>query len=177
MKKTTEALIAPTKQSGLQANAENTKYMGMCSRPAYKTRSHIKIGNKSFEWVKHFRYFVITLTTLHCIHEKIKTRLKLGNVCYHSAQNILSCSLLSKNITTKIFRSNILPAILFGCEICSLTQREKHKLRVFENRVLRKIFGPNRDEATEALRRLHNEELCDLYSSLNIRLIKSTRTR
>ena len=152
--------------------------MVMFSRPACRTRWHIKIDNKSFEWVKQFRSFVITLTNQHCIHEKNKTRLKLGNVCYHSAQNILSCSFLSKNITIKIYRRIILPVILFGCETWSLKQREKHKWRVFENRVLRKIFGPNRDEVTGVLRRLHNEEIYDLYSSPNIiRLIKSRRTR
>jgi len=116
----------------------------MCSRLACRTRSRVKIGTKSFERVKQFRYFVITLTNQHCIHEEIKTKLKLGAVCYHSAQNILSCSLPSKNIKIKIYRSIILPVILYGCETWSLTSREKHKRRVFENRVLRKIFGPNR---------------------------------
>ena len=121
MKKTTEALVAATKQIGLQANSENTKYMVMFSRPACRTRSHIKIGNKSFERVKQFRYFVIPLTNQHCIHENIKTSLKLGNACYHSEQNILSCSLLLRNIKIKIYRSITLPVILYGCETWSLT--------------------------------------------------------
>jgi len=71
VKKTTEGLVAATKQTGLQANAENAKYMVMCSRPSCRTRSHIQLGTKSFERVKHFRYFVITLTNQHFIHEEI----------------------------------------------------------------------------------------------------------
>ena len=72
----------------------------------------------------------------------------------------------------------ILPVVLYGCETWSLTLREEHRLRVFENRVLRGIFGPKRDEVTGEWRKLHNEELNDLYCSLNIvRVIKSRRMR
>jgi len=71
-----------------------------------------------------------------------------------------------------------MPVILYGCETWSLTLREERKLRVFENMVLRRIFGPRRDEVTEEYRRLHNEELNDLYCSPNIvRVIKSRRMR
>ena len=68
--------------------------------------------------------------------------------------------------------------VLYGCETCSLTLREEHRLRVFENRVLRRIFGPKRDMVTGEWRKLHNVELNDLYSSPNIvRMIKSRRMR
>ena len=78
----------------------------------------------------------------------------------------------------KIYRTVILPIVLYGCETWSLTLREERKLRVFENRVLRKIFGPRRDVATREWRRLHNKELNDLYSSPNIvRVIKLRRMR
>ena len=63
-------------------------------------------------------------------------------------QNLLSSSLLSKNLKIKIYRTIILPAVLYGCETWSLTLREEHRLRVFENRVLRRIFGPKRDGVT-----------------------------
>jgi len=70
-----------------------------------------------------------------------------------------------------------LPVVLYGCETWSLTLREERKLRVFENRVLRRIFGPRRDEVMGKWRRLHNEELNDLYSSPNnVRVIESRRT-
>ena len=93
-------------------------------------------------------------------------------------QNHLSSSLLSKNVKINIYRPIILPVVLYGCETWSLTLREECGLRVFENRVLRRIFRPKRDEVTGEWRELHNEELNDLYGSANIlRMIKSRRMR
>ena len=115
---------------------------------------------------------------MHSIQEEIKSRLRSGNACYHSMQSLLSSRLLSKNLKTKIYRTIILPVVLYECEAWSLTAREERKLRVFENMVLRRIFGPRRDEVTGEWRRLHNQELIGLYTSPNIvRVIKSRRMR
>ena len=93
-------------------------------------------------------------------------------------QNSLSSSLLTSNLKFKIYRTIILPVVLYGCETWSLTFREEPRLRVIENMVLRRIFGPKRDEITGEWRKLPNEELNDLYCSPNIvRVIKSRRIR
>jgi len=134
----------------------------------------IKIDNSSFERVEQFKYLGTTLTNRNSIQEEIKSRLQSGNAFYHLVQNVLSSSLLSRNINIKMYRTVMLCAVLYGCETWSLTLREERSLRVFKNRVLRRIFGPKRDEVTGEWRKPHNEELNDLYCSPNIvRVIKS----
>jgi len=118
--------------------------------------------HKHFEGAEEFKYMGTTLTNQNSIQEEIKSRLKSGNACYYSVQSILSSSLLSRNLKIKIYRTIILPVVLYGCETWLLTLREERKLRVSENRVLRRIFGPKGNEVTGEWRKLHNEELNDL---------------
>jgi hypothetical protein len=87
----------------------------------------------------------------------------------------LSSRLLSRNVKVKIYKTVFIPVVLYGCETWSLTLREEHRLRVFENRVLRRMFGPKRDEVMGEWRKLHNEELHNLYSSPDI--IKQVKSR
>jgi hypothetical protein len=100
---------------------------------------------RSFENVSQFKYVGTTIRNQYLIQEEIKRRLNSGIACYHSVQNLLSSSLLSKNVKARIYKTIILPVVLYGCERWSLTLREEHKLRAFENRVLRRIFGPKRN--------------------------------
>jgi hypothetical protein len=91
---------------------------------------------------------------------------------------LLSSRLLSRNVKVTIYKTIIVPVVFYGCETWSLPLREEHRLRVFENRLLRRIFGPKRDEVTGEWRKLHSEEHCNLYSSPDIiRQVKSRRMR
>jgi len=119
------------------------------SRDQNAGRTHsMKIDNSYFERVDELKYLGTTLTNQNLIQEEIKSKLKSGNACYHSVQNLLSFSLLSKNLKIKVDRTIILPVVLYECETWSLTLREERRLRLFENRLLRRIFGPKRDEVT-----------------------------
>jgi sorting nexin-29 len=141
-----EALVAATREIGLEVSADKTKYMAT-SRDQNAGRNHsVRIDNSTFETVEEFKYLGTTLTNQNSTPEEIKRKLGSGNACYHSVQNLLSSRLLSKNLKIKIYRTIILPVVFYGCETWSLILREERKLRVFENMVLRRIFGPRRDE-------------------------------
>jgi hypothetical protein len=95
--------------------------------------------------VEQFRYLGTTLINQNSNQEKIKSRLKTGNVYYPSVQSLLSSSMLSNNIKIKIYRTIILPVVLYGCETWPVTLWEEPRLSVFENMVLRRICGPKGD--------------------------------
>ena len=165
-----------TRQSSCVSNCYCTLMFSFDS-PSYLVRSwdqntgqkhNIKTGNTSFGRVEQFKYLGTIITNHNCIHEETKSRVRPGNACNHSVQNLLSPSLLSKNIKIKIYRTIILPVILYGCETWSLTLREVHGLRMFKIIVLRKIFYTKRDNVTRDKRRLQNKELYDMYCSWNI---------
>ena len=128
--------------------------------------------------MEEFKYLGTTFTHQNSIQEEIKSRLKSGNACSHLVQNLVSSSLLSKTLKIKIHRTIILPVVLYGCETWSLILREECRLKVFENRVLRRIFGLKKDKVTVEWRKLHNEEINELYSSPSIvQAISSRRMR
>jgi hypothetical protein len=123
--------------------------------------------------MSHFKYLGMTVTNQNLIQEEIKRRLNSGNTSYHSVQNLFSPHLLSQSLKIRIYKTVILPVVLYGCENMSLTLREEHRLQVFENRVLRRMFKLKRDEVTGGWKKLHNEELHDLYSLSSIIRISS----
>ena len=128
MKENAEALVFAAKEIGLEVNADKTKYMVM-SRDRNAGRGHsVKTDNGSIERVEEFKYLGKTLTDQNSIQEEIKSRLKLGNACYYSVQNLLSSRLLCKNLKIKIYRTIFLPVVLYGWETWSLTLREERRL-------------------------------------------------
>ena len=111
------------------------------SRDQNAGRIHsVRIDNSTFERVEEFKYLETTLINQNSTAEEIKSRLRSGNACYHSVQNLLSSRLVSKNLKITIYRTIILPVVLYGCETWSLTLREENKLRVFENSVEENIW-------------------------------------
>jgi hypothetical protein len=170
IKENSETLLEASRDIGLEINAEKTKYMIMSRYPNSGQNQNIRIANELFENMAKFKYLGATLTNQNDICDEIKNRLNLGNACYHSVQNLLSSCLILKNLKIKIYKTVILPVVLYGCETWSLILREEHRLRVFENSVLRKIFGPKREE-DGSWRKLHNDDLHD------VRVIKSRRMR
>ncbi|KAJ4434652.1 hypothetical protein ANN_23217 [Periplaneta americana] len=175
-----EILVEASKAIGLEVwvNPEKTKYMIISRDQNILRNGTIKIGDLSFEEVEKFKYLGATVTNINNTREEIKRRINMGNACYYSVEKLLSSSLLSKNLKVRIYKTVILPVVLYGCETWTLTLREEQRLRVFENKVLRKIFGAKKDEVKGEWRKLHNAELHALYTSPDIiRNIKSRRLR
>ena len=136
----------------------------------------IKIDNSFFERTEGLKYLGTNLINQNSIQEEITSRLKSGNACYFSVQNFLSSILPARNIKIKVYIIIIMSFVLYGCETWLLMLRGECRLMVFENRVPRRLFGPKRDEVTGEWRKLHSEELNDLYCSPNIvRVIKLRR--
>jgi hypothetical protein len=135
--------FAPNKQLP-QLTSDPTNWnplhiMMSCHQNAGKNYN-IKIAIRSFENVAKFKYLGMTGTNQNLIYKEIKRILNSGNACYHSIQNLLSSHLQFKNIKIKIYRPLIFPVVLHGCETWSLILRKEYRLKVFKNRLLRRIF-------------------------------------
>jgi hypothetical protein len=124
--KNTETLIDASKEVGLEVHVEKTKYMLVSRDQNAGQNRDMKIGNRLFENVSQFKYLGTTVTNQNLIQEDIKKRLNASNACYHSVQKRLSSRLPSKNVKVRIYKTIILPVVLYGCETWSLTVREEH---------------------------------------------------
>jgi hypothetical protein len=113
IQKNTKALLDASKEVSLEVNPERTKYMLM-SRKKAGQRHSIKIANRSFEGMAKFKYLGTTLTDQNGMQEEIRIRLNVGNACYHLVQSLLSSCLLCRNVKVKIYKTIILPFVLYG---------------------------------------------------------------
>ncbi|KAJ4437965.1 hypothetical protein ANN_13904 [Periplaneta americana] len=145
---------------------ENNKIgeVGRKARNQYAIRK-VQDNRKDLE---KFKYLIATATNISGTPREIKRRINMGNACYYSVEKLLSSSLLLKNLKVRIYKTVILPDVLYGGETWALTLREEQRLRAFENKVLRKIFEVKRNEVTGEWRKLHNTELqhCILHLTL-----------
>jgi hypothetical protein len=124
---------------------------------------------------EQFKYLGTTIINQNYINEEIKSRFKSRNTCHYSVRNLLSFSLISKNVIIKTYRNINLPIVLYGCETWSLTE---HRLRVFENRLLRRICESKRKPVAGKWRRLRKGKFYALFSLRNfIRVIKSGKIK
>jgi len=176
IKKNAEALVVAITQIGLEVNSDKTKYTVMSRHQKAGRSRNIKTDNRPFTRFAMFEYLGKNLTNENSVQEEINGRLKSGNACYHSVQNLLSPIFLSNNLKIKILITIILSAVLYGCGTWSPTLRDERGLRVLENRLSRRIFRRKRDEVKRKSRKLNKEELNVLHTSI-VRVIKSRRVR
>ncbi|KAJ4441578.1 hypothetical protein ANN_11434 [Periplaneta americana] len=134
IRENTGILLEASKEIGLEVNPEKTKYMIMSRNQNIVRNGTIKVGDLSFEEVEKFKYLGATVTNINDTREEIKRRINMGNACYYSVEKLLSSSLLSKNLKVRIYKTVVLPVVLYGCETWTLTLREEQSLRVFENK-------------------------------------------
>jgi hypothetical protein len=116
LKKNTDTLIDAKKEAGLEINIEKTKYVLLSHQQNAFQNWDIRIANRSFENVSQFKYLVTTVTNQNLIQGEIKRRFKSANACYHSVQNRLSSRLVSKKLKIRIYKTIILPVVLYGCD-------------------------------------------------------------
>jgi hypothetical protein len=114
IKENSETLLEASRDIGLEINAEKTKYMIMSRYPNPGQNQNIRIADESFEKVAKFKYLETTLTNQNDIRDEIKSRLNSGNACYYSVQNLLSSRLVSKSLRIQIYKTVILPVVLYG---------------------------------------------------------------
>ena len=152
IKKNTESLEVASKEFGLEVNSDKTTYVAT-SRDQSSGRGHdIKTDNSSFEKVEEFKYLGKTLAYQDSIKEEIKTEVRECLLSF--GVEFLSSGLLSKKIKIKIYRTIILPFVLYGSATWSLTLSEERRLRFLDIRLLGRILGPKRDEATGEQRKI-----------------------
>lgn len=162
---------------GLQINENKTKYMYTSRRVQNRDRigQNITIGNHNFERVKEFKYLGTTITEDNVGSEEINNRIQAGNRCLYALQDLIRSKELTRLTKINLYITVIRPVVMYGSETWTMTVANEERLRIWERKVLRKIYGPTRDDETGTWRRKSNKELEELFGVTNI--IKEIKSR
>lgn len=172
-----ETLIKETRKVGLEVSEEKTKYLivGRQLEEFYLNNS-IHVSNYSFERTTDFKYLGVTIDQENREEVEVNARLILGNKCYWALKTLLKCRLLSRKTKSKLYKTIIQPIVLYGSETWTLTKNQEKKIIIFENKVLRTIYGPINENGVWRVRT--NKELREMYTDPDIiAQIKSRRLR
>ncbi|KAL4084248.1 hypothetical protein QTP88_028073 [Uroleucon formosanum] len=166
VKSSCRKLMKTAGKVGLQINDEKTEYILVNSEVNYRQGEIMEVDNHSFKRVSHFNYLGSILTNDNNIKVEIDTRLKKGNNCYYGLGKVLSAKAVSKNLKVQIYTTLIRPVVLYGSETWPLRKAEQMRLEVFERKILRRVFGPCKDDQTGEWRKRHNQELQIFFNAL-----------
>lgn len=164
-------------QIGLRINEGKTKYM-YTSRTERRDRvgQNVTMGEYNFERVATFKYLGATIVQDNNLTEEIKVRIQSGNKCLYALKSVLASKNISRRTKITIYKTVIRPTVMYASETWTLTKDDERKLRVFERKVLRKIFGPLRSPITQQYRIRTNQEISDLYKDPD-NIVKEIKAR
>lgn len=157
----TKLFMEETGKVGLRVNDTKTKYIHFTRNPNNIDQGPLRVDGHEFEKVNSFKYLGVVISNKNTEETEIQNRLNLANGCFYALNKLMSSKLLSQTTKIRLYKTIISPILLYGAETWKLNKKEEKKLIVFENKVLRKIYGPVFEEGE--WRRRHNRELRELY--------------
>ena len=152
-------------QMGLVINQDKTEYMVISREGTTKNSGHMQIDNMTIKRTETYKYLGTIFNCSNIIREEIQARINSGNKIYYALQHLLKSNALSRNTKITIYKTLIRPIVLYGSETWSTTKRDNALLQTFENKVLRRIFGPIRDTQSGEWKRRSNKDIHDLFKS------------
>jgi hypothetical protein len=164
LKETVKNLSKAEKEMGLTINLHKTKYMGETKKPT--NLRMLKVDEQEFERVREFKYLVSTLTEDNNITIEIKLRIVMANRVSYGLKKQLSLRYLGGQTKCTLYKTLVRPILTYGSESWPLTRKDVNILRIFERRILRRIYDPVKENGIWRLR--YNYDLCKLYSEPDI---------
>ena len=146
-----------TSKLGMEINENKTNYMVTSSYKHKRNAGDLRIGNKTFEAVQSFQYLRNIIGNTNSNNKCIKGRIMMGNKAYYANRQLVNSSLISRSSKLQIYRTSVRPVVTYGSESWTLTMEEERALAVFERKILRKIYGPVKENELWRIRR--NDEL------------------